>query len=147
MIHQIMAGALGGENIRKVRAEDIMEWPAQWADYQGLEPMPIEGTRLEDVPGMTEHFVLHLRLIHIQTAEQLAETSDAVIQSVLGGQGMRNAARLLVEKNREAEAAERSMKEVRALRAEIESLRSQVQPTERRGPGRPRKDDMPASPD
>lgn len=144
MIHQIMAGSHGGENIRKIRAEDIEKWPVEWADYQGLAREPDEGTPLIDVPGMTTHLSLHFRLINIVNAEQLAETSDSVIQGVLGGLALRKAAKMLIERNREAEAHERSTKELREMRAEMAALREQVAMKSmadepRRGPGRPRK--------
>lgn len=141
MIRQVMAGSHGGENVRKVRPEDVDRWPVEWAQYQGMDVSIHDGTPLEDVPGMSARLALGFRLMSIRNAEALAETSDAVIQNVLGGLGMRNAAQLLVESNRHKEAWQRDRKEMNDLKAQIAELKAQQSQPERRGPGRPRKEE------
>ena len=145
MIRKVVAGAYGEENIRKVRPEDTEEWPVEWSNYQGNMPQDPGGTPLIDVPGMTGRAAMGMRLLNIHNAEMLAEASDLVLQGTLGGLALRKSAQVLMEVKREREAAQAANAQLDGMRGEIAALKArllvQESGVERRGPGRPRKDE------
>lgn len=108
--------------IKKVTPEVIKQFPREWEAYKEKRPSDdIGGTPLSDVPGLDRNLILTLSLRGIRNAEELAALPDSMcLQIGLGTLNASRTARLLLKANAADAAAD----------------------TPKRGPGRPRKDDV-----
>ena len=131
-----------------VNDQHKLRWPNQYAAFKaGQEEAPLEGTPLEEMPGLSPSIVLNLKGVHIKTVEQLAGVSDAEMQNMgLGGRELRTKAKRFLEAAssiapvQAAEArAERAEAENAHLKTQIADLGQRLESLEnkRRG-GRPR---------
>lgn len=109
--------------IRKVRPADVEAWPLEWKAYRDKTPDPVvEGTPLTDVPGVDRVFAGKLRFAGVRVAEELADLTDGQCNNIgFGVITARDVAKLMIAANgrKDRKASE----------------------PERRGPGRPRKDE------
>lgn len=108
---------------QKVAPEHLRRFPQEWAAYEaGKETVDYGGTPLTDVPGVDRNLATAFALKNVHNAEMLAALSDAAALSLgMNGQTMRKSAQLLIKAN------------------EADKLTAML--AEKRGPGRPRKDD------
>jgi hypothetical protein len=102
-------------------------WPAQYEAFRkGLEP-PAEGTPLEQWPPLSPAQVLTLKAAHVRTVEQLAEVSDAALQTIgLGARGLRTKAGDWLASAKSAEPLARERARADAAEAEVARLSAQV---------------------
>lgn len=114
-------------NIKKVTPDLIKQFPREWEAYEkGLETIDVGGIPLDEVPGLDRNAVMGLRLKGVRNAEELAALSDSMLQQMgMGFLGWGRAARNLVK-----------LKELEAMTAVMDEVK------QKRGPGRPRKDDV-----
>lgn len=90
---------------------------AQWEAMQG-EGDGIVGFRLEEWPQITRSQVEMLKYHKIHTVEQLAETSDGNLQTIMGGMGLKQSAQKYLEK---ANGTEAQLAKMAARIAELEA--------------------------
>lgn len=105
---------------RKVRPADVEAYPSEWRAYRDKAPeMVVEGTPLTDVPGIDRVFAEKLKFAGVRVAEELADLSDGQCSSIgFGTLNARQVAKLLIAANGRRDRT-----------------------AEKRGPGRPRKDE------
>ena len=131
-----------------VNADHKARWPRQYEAFKaGQEEAPMEGTPLEEMPGLTPSTVLNLKGLHIKTVDHLATSSDAELQNMgLGGRELRaKAARFLqaassIAPVQAAEArADRAEAENAHLKTQVADLGQRLEALEnkKRGRGRP----------
>lgn len=151
-------------NDRPVTDYDKVRWPRQWAHYQsGKTDDAAQGTPLSNWPILKANQVAELNALGFHTIDQVAGSSDAQIGRIgmiagMNAYGFRDAAirflalaqnasvleqqvaankrqeEVLAQMKEKFEAQEREMAEMRAM------LENATAP-ERRGPGRPRKEE------
>jgi len=125
-----------------------MRFPRQWLAFQMkgsdevamLIGVPLSRWRQERPDDLSEVQQAELQILKFQTVEQVATSTDAQLQRIgMGAAGLRERARayLTGKNNSEAES------KISAQQAEIDELKKQMQVflSERRGPGRPKKEE------
>jgi hypothetical protein len=125
-----------------------MRFPRQWLAFQMkgsdevamLIGVPLSRWRQERPDDLSEVQQAELQILKFQTVEQVATSTDAQLQRIgMGAAGLRERARayLTGKNNSEAES------KISAQQAEIDELKKQMQAFlgERRGPGRPKKEE------
>jgi cell division protein FtsL len=125
-----------------------MRFPRQWLAFQMkgsdevamLIGVPLSRWRQERPDDLSEVQQAELQILKFQTVEQVATSTDAQLQRIgMGAAGLRERARayLTGKNNSEAES------KISAQQAEIDELKKQMQAflSERRGPGRPKKEE------
>lgn len=133
---------------RPASPEDAKRWPRQWLHFQMQTGMianaeNVPGWNLTEWKELDQETVRQLNFLRFYTVEQLAGANDAQIQGIgMGGEGLRQKAkRALAEKHGEEvnkAVAERDAK-ISALQEQLDRITSMLE--EKRGPGRPKKDD------
>lgn len=125
-----------------------MRFPRQWLAYQMrnsedtamLIGTPLSRWKSERDDDLSDVQLAELQILKFQTVEQVATATDAQLQKIgMGAAGLRERARAYLTGKHNAEA----QKKIDAQQAEIDELKKQMQALlgERRGPGRPRKDE------
>jgi hypothetical protein len=125
-----------------------MRFPRQWLAFQMrgsdevamLIGVPLSRWRQERPDDLSEVQQAELQILKFQTVEQVATSTDAQLQRIgMGAAGLRERARAYLTGKNNAEAEGK----ISAQQAEIDELKKQMQAilSERRGPGRPRKED------
>jgi hypothetical protein len=125
-----------------------MRFPRQWLAFQMrgsdevamLIGVPLSRWRQERPDDLSEVQQAELQILKFQTVEQVATSTDAQLQRIgMGAAGLRERARAYLTGKNNAEAESK----ISAQQAEIDELKKQMQAIlgERRGPGRPRKED------
>jgi hypothetical protein len=125
-----------------------MRFPRQWLSFQMrgsdevamLIGVPLSRWRQERPDDLSEVQQAELQILKFQTVEQVATSTDAQLQRIgMGAAGLRERARAYLTGKNNAEAESK----ISAQQAEIDELKKQMQAilSERRGPGRPRKED------
>lgn len=125
---------------------DPQRWPQQWRAFQNGEQASFDGMPLKEWPKVNASQVRDLAGMNIHTVEQLAAVSDHALNGLgHGGRALRDSAKLWLDAANDSGAISRAMKDrddrIEALEAQIAALQSAPVNSERRGPGRPRKDD------
>jgi len=126
-----------------------MRFPRQWLAYQMkgsdetamLIGVPLSRWRQENPGDLSEIQQAELQILKFQTVEQVATATDAQLQRIgMGAPGLRERARAYLTGKNNAEAESK----ISAQQAEIDELKKQMQALlgERRGPGRPKKEEM-----
>lgn len=140
-----------GDNKTEFHAEASdhykQRWPRQYAQFKGGEAQTTPGFPLANVAWLSRSWVDTLKhAFHITTVEQLAGCDDAAIQRIgMGGRELVNKAKAHLESLSGGEAMNRLASENETLRTRLEALERQVgaqRESEKRGPGRPKKDEM-----
>jgi len=103
---------------RKRFAARIAQWEAMNKEGDG-----IVGFRLEEWPQITRSQVEMLKYQRIHTVEQLAETSDGNLQTIMGGMGLKQQARDYLEK---ANGTEAQLQKMAARIAELEAATAEA---------------------
>jgi hypothetical protein len=125
-----------------------MRFPRQWLAFQMrgsdevamLIGVPLSRWRQERPDDLSEVQQAELQILKFQTVEQVATSTDAQLQRIgMGAAGLRERARAYLTGKNNAEAEGK----ISAQQAEIDELKKQMQAilSERRGPGRPKKED------
>jgi len=120
----------------------------QWLAYQmrnSTETAMLIGTPLsrwknERDGDLSDVQLAELQILKFQTVEQVATATDAQLQKIgMGAAGLRERARAYLTGKNNAEAQQK----IDAQQAEIDELKKQMQALlgERRGPGRPKKEE------
>lgn len=144
---------------RPARDEDKDEFPQQWAAYQRRTSYrPENGTPLEDWPRLDVATVAKLKALEFHTVEQLAECSDQQCQRIgMGCYELRTKAAAYITAAKDSSLVQKQADDLTLRNQEIadlkdanarlcarlealESIRQQDGETEKRGPGRPRKE-------
>lgn len=87
----------------------------------------VEGTILEEWPGITRSQVEELKYLNIRTVEQLAQVSDSNAQNIMGVQALKQRAAEYLERSKEtatADALAESKAEIEELRSMVEALKN-----------------------
>ena len=125
-----------------------MRFPRQWLAFQMrgsdevamLIGVPLSRWRQERPDDLSEVQQAELQILKFQTVEQVATSTDAQLQRIgMGAAGLRERARAYLTGKNNAEAESK----ISAQQAEIDELKKQMQAilSERRGPGRPKKEE------
>ncbi len=126
-----------------------MRFPRQWLAFQMkgsdetamLIGVPLSRWRQENPGDLSEIQQAELQILKFQTVEQVATATDAQLQRIgMGAAGLRERARAYLTGKNNAEAESK----ISAQQAEIDELKKQMQTLlgERRGPGRPKKEEV-----
>lgn len=138
---------------RKARLEpqgdipsDPQRWPRQWQAFQNGEQAVYEGTPLKEWPKVNVSQIRDLSGMNIHTVEQLAAVSDHALSGLgHGGRALRDSAKLWLDDASKSANSSAAMKErddkIAALEAQIIAMQNAQANSDKRGPGRPRKDD------
>lgn len=128
-----------------VREDHKRKYPRQWLYFQmqsqegALPPgTPLADWHKDRPIEFNEHQLAEMQVLKFQVVEQIAQASDRQLERVgMGGIGLREKARAyLAHKNKSSSA-----NEITSLKEEIEQLKA-LMAGEKRGPGRPRKDQV-----
>jgi hypothetical protein len=103
--------------------EEGRRFPRHYAAFKNREEQTVEGTALEQWPGITRSQCEELKFFNITTVEQLAQVSDSHAQNFMGIQLLRTRAKTFMEAAKENAANENLAAELEARDAEIESLK------------------------
>jgi len=125
-----------------------MRFPRQWLAFQMkgsdevamLIGVPLSRWRQERPDDLSEVQQAELQILKFQTVEQVATSADAQLQRIgMGAAGLRERARAYLTGKNNSEAQSK----ISAQQAEIDELKKQMQAflSERRGPGRPKKEE------
>lgn len=137
------------EVVRPVRPTDKERFRAAWERYNAGHAQVADGTPLKEWPGVSRAQVEELAYFRIYTVEQLADVSDANLRNMGPFLALRQRARDFLERAKGAAPVEKMRQELEArdeqlarLQAQVEALmrgQQEGESTEKRGPGRPRK--------
>lgn len=128
---------------------DPDRFPKHWEAFQRQAEQAQSGTQLEVMPWLTKSQVFELKAQRVHTVEALANIPDSAL-NISGGRGLRDKAQKYLA-TAEAGAREAALEaRNKTLEGDIEALKLQfaafatAQATpeqQRRGPGRPRKEE------
>ncbi|NBW77328.1 MAG: hypothetical protein EBR34_16270 [Sphingomonadaceae bacterium] len=133
-------------------AEHKARFPKQWEAYQNNQEYVPDGTPLSVIFAAEPETVENLRHLKIHTVEQLAGLQENAITRIgLGGRNLVIKAAKFMEAATGYQAASKMNKELEDMKSENETLKEQIQALQRafdsdreqrRGPGRPRKEEQ-----
>lgn len=114
-------------NIPFHRVEEKVKrrFPEQWRQFLASEEQIIEGTPLEEWPGISRSQVEELRYMNVRTIEQLVSMSDGNAAGMMGVVALRQKAQAYLEASEKNAAAERVIEqenEIRALKEQMAQL-------------------------
>lgn len=122
---------------------DPQRFPMQWQAFKSGVQATAAGKPLAEWPLMTTSQVKELNAINIYTVEALAEVSDAALDGLgHGGRSLRDQAKAHVEQMKDGAATAKLVAANADLQRQIDELRASLtSPDDKRGAGRPRKED------
>lgn len=140
---------------REANESHKRRFPRQWAHFEATqtEASDMNGTPVESWAAISRAQAEELRAMKFRTVEQLASASDMQLQTIgMGGFGLRTKARAFLEQAKDSALVERQAAELARRDEEIERLKTQMAQiaaqvsaqAEKRGPGRPRKEERAA---
>lgn len=109
----------------------VWEYVEPYYNYwlKGQEP-PVDGTPVDVLPFLPQGLVGHLKNIHIRTAEDLRDATDADLDRIgMGARGYRAKARTYLDAKEDSKVVESNAllaKENEQLRADVDELKAQV---------------------
>lgn len=127
---------------RRAHDGDKARFPLQWAHYEntrGKEGEQIQGTLLSDWPILNSAQVEELKFFKFRTVEQVANASDAQINSIgmvagMSPHGFREKARLFLKVaqdsayvSKQDDQIKKQAEEMAALKAEMDALKAAMQ--------------------
>lgn len=145
-----------GDNKTEFHAEASdhykQRWPRQYAQFKGSEAQTVQGIPLSNIAWLSRSWVEKLKYeYHITTLEQLKGCDDAAIQRIgMGGRELVEKAKAHFESLSGSEAMNKLASENETLKSQLEAMQKQVSQiiasdkAEKRGPGRPKKDEAAA---
>lgn len=128
---------------------DPERFPRQWQQFQNEEEQTSSGLPLEMWAPLSKAQVLELKGAKIFSVEELASIPDSILQNIgmMDARRLRDLAHAFVNKGNEGAELSKALSTIENQRADIEALKAQFaqlaeeRATEKRGPGRPRKDE------
>lgn len=145
----MVPGDKTSEVVRPVRPTDKERFRGAWERYNAGHAQVVDGTPLKDWPGVTRDKVEELAYFRVYTVEQLADVSDTNLRNMGPFLALRQRARDFLERAKGAAPLEKMRQELEARDEQLARLQEQVaalmqgrqegEGTEKRGPGRPRK--------
>lgn len=127
---------------RVAKDRDKKQYPQAWARYEAGEKDGPVGMRLEMWPQITRAQVKEAKYFEVHTVEQLAKLSDLHCQKLgMGFMPLRDKAKAYLSVANDTAAATAQAAELEQTRREMADLRAQIaELSDKRGPGRPRKE-------
>lgn len=109
---------------RIVGEEQRRRWPEHYKAFKAGLEAPLDGTPVEQLPGITAARVEELRFAHVRSIETLANLTDAQLAKAvsMGGQTLREQAKRWLEAAAGAAPAEKLAAENAELKATIDQL-------------------------
>lgn len=103
-------------------------WPRQYAAFKESRDAPLQGTPLDQIPGMTASRIKELAYFHVLTAEQLAGLPDDLLMKAapMDGRTLRDKAARWLEKTAGNAVEERLAAENRAKDEKIASMETNL---------------------
>lgn len=130
---------------------DPQRFPQQWSAYKSQSTKANVGLPIEEWAAISRSEAQAFKRMDIHTVEQLAGLTDTAL-SWLGARQRRDQAKAWLESAKDHAGEARLAKENEQLKAQVEALADQVKELSerlgesvepaRRGPGRPRKDNV-----
>ena len=117
---------------REASDQDKERWLPIWEKYQRNESQEIDGWPIESWV-LSPARVNELKHFGFHTVEQLANASDAQINKVMEGMGMREKARAAIEVSKDSGAIAKYVEENERLKADIEDLKAQFAEMKNKG--------------
>lgn len=135
---------------RKASQQDKLNYPEQWERYQKKLEAKMPGTPLEAWPLLARNQVAELKALNIFVVEQLADLPDSQGSKIMGFQNLKQKAQAFLRATsgieQESKLKERDdliAKQGEALKALSEQVAA-LQANQKKKPGRPKKDALPA---
>ncbi len=130
--------------IHKAKERDKKRFPVHWEKYQARTSNDevIEGTLLEEWPGVTRSQAEELKFYHIRTVEQLASLTDVNAQNMRGAVALKQKAEKYLKNAMSNEELAKQSKETQAQLAKLiatAELAAPIPATPRKR-GRPKKE-------
>lgn len=127
---------------RVAKEADKQRFPQAWARYEAGEKDGPIGMRLEMWPQITRAQVKEAKYFEVHTVEQMAQLSDAHCQKLgMGFMALRDKAKAYLNVANDTAAATAQAAELDRTRKEMAELRAQIaELSDKRGPGRPKKE-------
>ena len=150
------------ERVRLIIAGDMFNQPVHPVDeaikerfsaaYKAFKDSKVErhveGTLLREWPQLSRIQIAELEALGIYSVESLRDISDSNVNRIPDGRIWREKAKAWLDQAKDGAAATRYAAENERLREKLEALEKRLAEVEsaepRRGPGRPRKDEMAA---
>jgi len=129
---------------------DPERFPRQWDVFQKQKAEVHEGTPIEQWPQVSRSTALNLKGVNVHTVEHLAAVSDTVLHNLgHGGRELRDKAIAWLKAASDSAALMAAQEKQKQLEDDNAALKQQVADlarkldalAEKRGPGRPRKDE------
>jgi len=142
-------GATVIDKVKRLQKSQSQVWPALERFYEAWkrgQQEPISGTPLDAWPAVTKGQVEQLRLLHLLSVDDLAQSSDSTLDKIgMGARALRDKARAFVKAKEGlagvAEALAAKDEKIAALEAQVADLAAAVKEL---GAGLPRRK-MPAA--
>lgn len=131
---------------RKANDNDKRRYPKAWAHYERGEAGGHTGMPLEQWPQITRSQVKEAKYFEVHTVEQMAKIADSHCQRLgMGFMELRNKARAFLQVANDTAMATAQAAEIERNRQEMAELRAQIaELSDKRGPGRPKKETVEA---
>jgi hypothetical protein len=112
--------------VHRVTDVDRQRFPREYDAFRrGVELAP-EGTPLEEWPRLNRAHVAELKALGFRTVEEIAVASDTIIQRIMGGYGLRDAAKAYLDDAEYLSQNARLTADNDQLRMEVSNLQRQV---------------------
>ncbi len=99
---------------------DRDRFPEHWRLYKArMQAEVVQGTPLAEWPQISRSLAEELKFLHITTVEQLANVSDANIQRIMGGHGLKAKAKAFLESGTELESTRQQLAAQEALNKQL----------------------------
>lgn len=118
----------GGDVVdREVKPKDKIDYAQAWAAYEQGQSQKCSGTPVNQWPVLGVAQIATLRALNVFSVEQIAEASDALLQSIgMGAREMQAKARIYLQKAATNAKAEAAVAENVRLKEEIADLKKQI---------------------
>lgn len=128
MVEILIPGDRLSTSVQQVKDEHRRRWPKAYAAFKEGQEAPVDGTPLEQLPGITKARVEELRYYHVRAIEQLASMPDELLMKAapMDGRGLRDKAKRWVEATTGAAPTEKLAAENRALTDKMALMETQM---------------------
>ena len=116
---------------RPMRAEDVEEWPREWARFEQKKTALVSGMPIDSWYEISDTQKAEFRALNIFTVEQFANLPDSVGDKIMGFNDLRAKARKLLDRSVDTQLQEKLAKqdaEVQELRAQVAALSAGAKP-------------------
>lgn len=124
MVEVLIPGDRLNTPVFQVRDDHRKRWPKAYAAFRANQEAPLEGTPLDQLPGMTKGRVQELLYFHVHTIEQLAGMPDDLLMKAapMDGRALRDKALRWVSATEGSAADEKLAAENRELREKMATM-------------------------